>query len=325
MFKLFTKTSSTISRSIFRSDVFLGKSIYSAPSTQGFHPIFNYCPAYSFSSNIPPPDNKGKEGDFEPDLLKSLDQADLLKDLEENILHETSTPSGNTLNGLSLDEFILFIQSKEAHVEIPDVYKSKAIYALSGSLKNRPQIQKITFDKAFWTTMYAIESLVWLPVTYFTYTSLSPIAAIVPAIAWVLTLSATRSAHKLMDNSVMRLDLEDNGKVILYSWGNQGKGVTCQIEGAVLTKVAKADNKEAAAKDATKVKKSAYIEVSFVEDSPKQRRVNAIFVVSADESPIENVNLFKDILNGRHGEISKYQHVPSVPNAEKVEKVEEKL
>ena len=330
MFKLFTKTSTAVSRSIYRSDASLSKSIYSAASARPFHPIFNYYPTYSFSTNIPPSDNnkfkkKNLEQSDQPKSLNQTDSSDPLKDLKEDILKETRTSSTNTLNGLSLDNFVLFIQNKEAHVKTPDVYRSKTIYTLSNEFKIKSKIPKFTSGKLIWPLIYAVESFIWLPLTYLAYIKLHPIAAVLPVIAWGFTLSFTRNLHKFMDSSIIKLDLENNGKIVLYSWGNQGKGVTCQIEGAVLSKIIETDNKDEVAENGGKVGKSVCIEAVFFEDSQKKREVNAIFMVSADGSAIENVNLFKDIVNGRYREISKYQYVPNVEKTEETEETEEKV
>jgi len=229
-------------------------------------------------------------------------------------LNELKSPQTNKIHGLTLEEFINYIKDTQDKENINYKYQNKAIYALSGGIKDRPQISKITFDKAFWKTVYAFEALVWIPLSYVAYAYISPIAIGFPLIGFAATVFGTYNAQRLMENSIMRMDLINNQQVILYQWGGQGSGVVCNIKDAKITKTEipppKKPNPDA---DESENRQSASIEATFVETSSQKKQVKAVFLVSPDSSPIENVDLFRMILQGRESEIAKFEYIQPPP------------
>ncbi len=224
-----------------------------------------------------------------------------------------ATPT-NKIHGLTLEEFVNYTKNPQDKENMNYQYKNKAIYAMSGGIKDRPQISKITFDKAFWRTVYAFEALIWVPLSYIAYAYISPIAIGFPLVGFAATVFGTYNAQCLMENSIMRMDLINNQQVMLYQWGNQGSGIVCDIKDATITKTEvpppKKVNPEA---DEGENRQSATIEATFVETSSQKKKVKAVFLVSPDSSPIENVDLFRMILQGRDSEIQKFEYIAPPP------------
>jgi len=215
----------------------------------------------------------------------------------------------NHLSGMSLEEFVAFINNKDKKFSDNYNYGTKTIYALSTGLKNKPQIGKITFDKAFWKTIYIMEALIWGPLFYIIYAKISPLASILPLLGFTATAAATRISQLLIENSVMRMDLLNSNQVMIYPWGTQGIGITCKIEGAKLIDAKLPVKKEAKSKeiDDEESRESVSIEAVFIEDTPKQKKIRAVFLVSPEASPIENVDLFKNIIYGNVNEVEKFE------------------
>ena len=220
---------------------------------------------------------------------------------------ENITPKDN-LDGLSIEQFVAFINDKESKHSESYKYQSKTIYALSSSLKNRNLVGKVTFDRGFWNSVYLFEVILWGPLCYLVYNYISPIGTLLPLLGFIATASATRISQSFIENSVMRMDLLNDEQVLLYPWGTQGKGVTCKIEGArvLSTKLPKGNIPKEQGEHESK--ESITVETEFIEDSPKGKRIKAIFLVSPTESPIENLDLFKHILTGNTSEVKKFEH-----------------
>lgn len=206
-------------------------------------------------------------------------------------------------------EFIALLQETPPSESTNSEYTNKIIYALSSKMETDPKISQLTSSGAFWVRMTVMQMAIWTPIAYLGYTFLHPYTLIIPLLGLSFTLWGTRYAQVMLQSSILRMDLLNEKQISLYMLGSQDVGTVCNIEGANVLSIQKTFGNMGDQKNTEfENKEGISIEASFVQSS-NNKGLKVVFMVVPGESVIENVDLFRSVVQGEVGEVEKFSYI----------------
>jgi len=204
---------------------------------------------------------------------------------------------------MPVEELLAYLSDKDKKGKCRYAYNSKFVYNMPQEKKDEP---KIPLTPKFWNILYSVQASIWIPLCYFIYTQAAYMHLTFAIMGFAMSFLTTRYVQRLMVGSVAKMELVNNEQVLLYNWANPSEGIICNIEGA---RVIKSKGFLDLGEGKNGRQPNYNFETEFIEAESGEKR-KAFFLLSAEGSSIENVDLFKCIVHGKKSEIPNFKYLP---------------